>query len=145
MAHLSEEYRIVFEERLATIRLTGAVTMPGVILASEALYGAPEWTAGRSELWDLSQISSLDVTPESLRAVADFEADLAEVVGPGRTAMVVAREDDFDIGLLYAHLPKNNGREHRVFWDEPAARAWLAESDEPPAGSAALNRGEQTF
>ena len=145
MAHLSEEYRIVFEERLATIRLTGAVTMPGVIAASRALYSAPEWAAGCSELWDLSQIDSLDVTPESLRAVADFEGDLAETVGPGRTAMVFAREDDFDIGVLYALLPKGNGREHRTFWSEPPARAWLAESDEPSAGSAALNRGKHPF
>ena len=131
MAFPLESYRITFEPDLACIRLAGAVTMPGIIAASEALYGAEAWTFGCSELWDLSAIDSLDVTPESLRAVADFEGDLGDVVGPGRTALVVSREDDYDIGVLYAHLPKDNGRVHRTFWAESAARAWLAETSGP--------------
>ena len=131
MAQRSEAFEITFEPAVAVVHLTGAVTMPGIIVASEALYGADAWRPGCSELWDLSAIASLDVTPEGLRAVADFEAELSAVVGPGRTALVVARQDDYDIGLLYAHLPKGNGREHRTFWSEEAARAWLDAAEAP--------------
>jgi hypothetical protein len=129
MAHLSERYHITFEPHIATVRLEGRVTVQGIIVASEALYGAPEWQPGLSELWDLSAIDSLAVTPEGLREVASFEGDLGAVVGPGRTAIVASTDDAYDIGLLYSYLPKGNGRIHVTFWKLTDARAWLLEGD----------------
>ena len=127
MAHPSESYHIVFEPHLASIRLEGRVTIPGILEASGALYSAREWRPGTSELWDLSAIEALIVTPEGLREVAAFEGDLGEQVGPGRTAIVASTDDAYDIGLLYSHLPKGNGRLHVTFWDVADARAWLLE------------------
>ena len=108
-------YRLVFAPEIAHIVVSGAVTMPLVVEAILELLRHPEWTPGRSVLWDFSRIDSLDVTPESLRALALFDDDAMLAAGPGRTAVVMRPDSDFDVGVLYTLLLKNTIRTHRAF------------------------------
>jgi hypothetical protein len=123
------DYRFSFREPIVTVEVTGDATMGAIMEAVRVLLQHPEWERGLPVLWDLTQIRSLAVTPESLRGLAAADSALMEEAGPGRTALVMRPNADFDLGTLYTLLIRNPIRTHRVFDSTDEARRWL--SDEP--------------
>lgn len=122
-------YRIAFLPGAARVAVSGDVTMPPIRDAIDALLRLPEWTPGLAVLWDLTRIDSMDVTPESLRALAAFDRTVMERAGPGRTALVMRPNSDLDLGLLYTLLVQSDIRTHRAFEDVDEALAWLRGPD----------------
>ena len=125
-------YRFAFHDNAVFVTLDGDVTMPDVRTATEALLRHPAWRPGLDVLWDFSQITSLAVTPEALRDLADFDSALMEQAGPGRTALVMRSASDLDVGTLDTFLLRGGGRTHRAFSELGQAMAWL-EREPPPA------------
>ena len=130
-------YRFAFHDNAVFVTLDGDVTMPDVRTATEALLRHPAWRPGLDVLWDFSQITSLAVTPEALRDLADFDSALMEQAGPGRTALVMRSTSDLAVGTLYTLLLRGGGRTHRAFSELGPAMAWLAREPSPATPEAA--------
>ena len=130
-------YRFAFHDHAVFVTLGGDVSMPDIRAATEALLRHPAWRPGLDVLWDFTQITSLDVTPEALRDLADFDSALMEQAGPGRTALVMRSDSDLDVGTLYTLLLRGGGRTHRAFGGAEEAMAWLAREPPPATTEAA--------
>ncbi len=115
------------------VELTGYVDAPALDEAADALVAAPGWGRDFGSLWDLRPATTVDVTPEGLKALVDRKEKRDEALAlSGRIAVVVAREAVLGVAQFAVRRARASRREVRVFATVEEAEAWLGR---PPAAA----------
>ena len=108
---------------VATVRITGRVTVAEAERAFERLAAHPQYHDGVARLWDLREAKFTGFALNDMRRIGD--AAIATLSNPsGRVALLVAREVDFGLSRMY----QATGGETlplQVFRDLEAAEVWL--------------------
>ncbi len=98
--------------------------------AEEMLAAIDRFCAGsptRLTLWDFTRTTSLRLSPEQIRQLAERARELESLRAGGRTAIVGASDIAFGMARMYeAHAAASGVRVPvRVFRDRAAAEEWL--------------------
>lgn len=123
MAHA---VRLLPAQRLAVVRLAGELDGAGLLGALHGIVADPAWERGFRVAWDARYLRVLDLVPEDMGPFAGVTAEVAERMGPGRSA-VLARglQDEVTVQLLNLRRRGHPGRELRAFLRWQDAVAWL--------------------
>lgn len=118
-------HRLLEGQPLVIIRATGACTGSDVAHRLRALARDERLPAGVDTLWDGLRISHFSLLPEEVEAVREAQRTFEAHMGPGRTAVVVARPEDDLVARLFALSSEGTKRTIRIFGDLEAALTWL--------------------
>ena len=110
----------------------GSVTGTEINEACLALIGHPDWEADDDELWDLTEVSELGITPGEVQAIARTSKALSDRIGTSRVAVVSSKLVVEPIVILLDVWLRHYGKTLKQFDTLEAATVWLDE----PAGQA---------
>ncbi len=128
--------------RLGMACMSGKVTGTEIAKACIDLYSDANWQPGFDELWDMSSIRGVDVSPEEMNAIVQNERDTIDHVGTGRVALVVTDDVLQMIGALYRRLVASLGRPVEVVETLEEGATWLG-LDSVPDWSRNAERGQE--
>ena len=117
---------------VATVRVTGPVTVPELALAFERLAAHPQFREDWARLWDFREADLPGLTRADLHRIG--HAATTKLSTPGtRVAVLVARDVDFGMARMFQSwegdtLPASM----RVFREAEAAEAWLKSGESDP-------------
>jgi hypothetical protein len=87
-----------------------------------------QWMPGLDCLVDHSMLDLTGTGPDEIRSSAELHKRYDSWIGNGRIAVVFGRQDDLDLGTLYATLLGNDVLATvRSFRSADEAREWLAQ------------------
>ncbi len=114
-------------QRLAVIRLIGAVNTRTIYRAAQELIGHPRWSPGFALIWDGRKVTQLVASPDETNHLIQQMRDLAPLLGDGRSACVTGREIDTLFVHLLIHRLRNERGQRRVFAHLAPAIQWACE------------------
>jgi hypothetical protein len=109
-------------------RYRGDVTLREVEQENSRFANDPRARRTRYQLVDLRAVSQLDVTSKDATLIGAFDRAQSQSSPPIRVAFLVS-DDRFDEHLqVYIAMLEGTSWTARIFTDEDAARAWIAEA-----------------
>ena len=122
------------ERHTAAIVAEGVLTGREIARALRAL-GGPDVPEGCVHaLWDLRQVSGLDVTPDDFAEIVAAQRQLEARTGACRAALVTSDASAEDLTALLRMRRRASLRELRLFTSLAEAHAWIAEGDSGAGG-----------
>ena len=113
---------------VATVRLTGLITVAEAARAFERLAAHPQYRDGVARLWNVRKAEFSKITSDDIRQIS--QAARATLSNPrARVALLVARDVDFGISRMYQSTAGET-LPMQVFRDLESAEAWLRGSDD---------------
>lgn len=115
------------EQGITRVWFDGVVTGRDIIAATGALVAEPGYDERFDQLWVLTDVASLVIAPEELKAMVAHDMRLVEagVMGQVRVAIVVTGELRAIAIRLYQRQMQGAGQDVRLFDTEAEAEAWL--------------------
>jgi hypothetical protein len=93
------------------------------------LISRSDWRPGASVLVDYRQTDFTDVNSDQLREMSEFQSNLNDRLGDGRTAVLVKPGRDFGLARQYEMLAESNASTKlMVLFEESEAVRWLSEA-----------------
>ncbi len=114
---------IIIERGLVRYTGTGSVTLGEMLEATRKTFADPSYPVPTRAFWNVSQAHLL-LSAEDMGVLLQFVAE-NRPEGPGRVAILVARDLEFGLGRMFGSMA--NGLDTSVFRTEEEALAWLME------------------
>jgi len=115
-------YKIDQARRLVLSEGSGLLTMPDLLAHQDKLAGDPDFSADYSQLYDLTQVTDVEVTPNDLRRLAQRSVFLPNA----RRAVLVSSDVLFGLSRMFEMFRESLGETGiRVFRDHAEALAWV--------------------
>ena len=115
------------EERRGVVTFQGAVTGTEALDACRTLVAQPGWEAGFNELWDLHDVTGVDVSPSEISDLVASAHALRDQLAHNRVAFVTRREPVALLVRLFELFTLDLGRVYKTFRTRAEADAWLEE------------------
>ena len=111
--------------------ITGSFEPAEIVAAMKVFLSRDDLGDGPSfQLWDATAVDFSNLTLDRVQALADGTAQLASIMRPGRTALLVAGAFERHVFDMYDKMRTTGAiREFRVFGDRELALEFLAEPD----------------
>ena len=114
---------------VATMRLTGPVTVTDLEKVIEQMATHPQYHEGMARLWDLRKAKLPRVTQDDMRRLGDISRAKTSIPGT-RVAVLVAKDVDFGVTRMFMSTEGESLlASTNVFREAEAAEAWLRASD----------------
>ena len=119
-------YEMVGDLHLVLTRYTGRVGDDEFVDLYRRLFDDPAYTLGTSELADLREVESLDLSASALRKVEPMTQDrYAGTDRNFRTAILAPRDQQYGIGRMYEAFAEEGPENVRVCRTPTEALVWL--------------------
>jgi hypothetical protein len=117
------------ERRLINTRVSGRVTAPELLRYYKALYADPDFEPGMSEIFDLSDVTEIDISTEELRGFSLTTSVNNSHGGPCKLAIVAPTPVTFGMARMYELMQPASLNEIRVHHALAEAEAWVNSKD----------------
>jgi hypothetical protein len=118
--------RVLPQHRLALAIARDSVSGPDILDAMYGVFEHADWKPGFDVLWDGRGIRALVLAPEDIEAVVAATADLRDLMGTGKSAVVTSRLSDYGPArLLQVRNESVAVRDIRLFTSMAEAVVWL--------------------
>lgn len=115
-------YVIDVAHRTVTARASGSLSPEDLNEGRAALLGEPSFDPTFAHLFDLRDVTQIDLSVAALERLA-----ASSLFGPGvRRAFVCSADDHYNTARMFAALSATHGQNVRVFRDYTMAAAWVA-------------------
>src|SRR5260221_12834333 len=115
-------YKIDQARRLVLSEGSGLLPMPDLLAHQDNPAGDPDFSADYSQLYDLTQVTDVEVTPNDLRRLAQRSVFLPNA----RRAVLVSSDVVFGLSRMFEMFRESLGETGiRVFRDHAEATAWV--------------------
>src|SRR5258708_16593245 len=115
-------YKIDKARRLVLSEGSGLLTMPDLLAHQDKLASDPDFSADYSQLYDLTQVTDVEITPNDVRRLAQRSVFLPNA----RRAVLVSSDVVFGLSRMFEVFRESLGETGiRVFRDRAEALAWL--------------------
>jgi len=119
---MPSSYKIDKARRLVLSEGSGLLTMPDLLAHQDKLAGDPDFSADYSQLYDLTQVTDVELTPNDLRRLAQRSLFLPNA----RRAIVVSSDVVFGLSRMFEMFRESLGETGiRVFRDHAEALTWV--------------------
>src|ERR1035437_335893 len=120
------ETQIDHEKAIRTHRVTGLVTLQEFNSLLSVIYNSAEIDPKMPSFWDVREADFTAVTPQDIRAFAEFVRVNWVEKSMNRAAIVVTGLSDFAVSRMYEQVlgPATAGKV-MVFWHPKSAMDWL--------------------
>jgi len=118
-------YQIDRRQRRATVTVPDIVRADDVAETIRALYRDSQWERGFSTFWDARKITAMDLALTDLVAFTQLQREYADVASGGRDVVLIKREEDYEVALLYETLAREGPRPSHVCRHEFEANTLL--------------------
>src|SRR5260221_13906685 len=115
-------YKIDQARRLVLSEGSGLLTMPDLLAHQDKLAGDPDFASDYSQLYDLTQVTDVELTPKNLRRLPQRSLFLPNA----RRAIVVSRDVVFGLSRMFEMFRESLDESGiRVFRDRAEALTWV--------------------
>ena len=122
-------YSIEFdaENDFFLIRTEGAFDIAVFCRLADELLSHSAWSPGKDCLFDYRKTDFVDSALEDLKTASNLHKSKNDLVGPGRSALVMTDITNFGMGRMYQGLTEPSvATRFRVFTDFAEAQSWIA-------------------
>ena len=115
------------DQGITRVWFDGAIKGRDIIAATNALISQPDFREDMDQLWVMTGITLLDITPDDMEAMVAHDSALVHdgVMGRVKVAIVVTDHLRQVAARLYQVQMQPSGQEVRLFSRESTAEAWL--------------------
>lgn len=120
---------VEIHDGIAIVTAADSFTGRTIIESRKTLMDRPDFEPGIPVLYNLREMTTLNLTRDQLREAEVHARQVAERRGPHLTAIFARRDVDFGMARMYEMLSDREGT-MRVFRDYDEALAWLRQDGE---------------
>jgi hypothetical protein len=111
---------------LVVVRYSEVVTGTDLVRSIELIVAGEDWRPTDCVVLDWRVVRQVELVPEEVERLRRRSKQLAPFLGPGQTAIIVAREqDEVTAAMLAVRAWRHPGRAREIFRRVSAAAAWL--------------------
>ena len=125
------EYKIFYDQshKIFIIEVHGPFNVDGFNTLADVLLAHPRWVPGTNCLFDYTNTTFFEVSPEHFKEIAGIHKRKNEIIGKGKSAFVMNGDLNYGLGRMYEGIAGPTvDTSFYIFSDYHKAKEWLMEA-----------------